>query len=77
LWIWAFCVLAAAGNAEMFEPVFGYRKWLLTAWHLGRIAFLVYSGFLLIEDDQEIGNLKYTIRSLEELIAQFQAGGPD
>jgi len=40
--------------------------------HIGRIAFLVYAGFLLIEADQEIEGLKYTRARLEEAIAEFQ-----
>ncbi len=70
LWIWAFCILCWA--AKNLEPILGWQGWLITAWHIGRIAFLVYAGFLLIEADQEIEGLKYTRARLEEAIAEFQ-----
>jgi hypothetical protein len=70
LWISAFCILAWAANN--LDPVFDWHGWLRVGWHFGRIAFLCYAGFLLVQAQEEIDGLKYTRDRLEEAIGEWQ-----
>jgi hypothetical protein len=74
------CWFAAAGILIMSGPdvgiLFEWRELVFLAWVVARIAFLVYTGVLLWDADQEIDSLKHTQNRLEEIIAQLQGSPP-
>ena len=73
----AVCWFAAAGILITSGPdvgtLFEWRELRFLIWVVARIGFLVYTGILLWDADQEIDSLKRTQNQLEEIIAEMQS----
>ena len=73
----AVCWFATAGILVTSGPdvgaLFEWRELVFLVWVVAKIAFLVYTGILLWDADQEIDSLKHTQNRLEEIIAELQS----
>ena len=49
----------------------GWHGWMMVAWALLKIAFLVYAGIVLFNADEEIERLTYSNKSSERLIEEI------